>query len=64
MRKFMKIAALYAASFLIVFTINGALSIDTEHGFFYLTPAKLAIRLTVALLITAQIYIKFTKKFE
>jgi hypothetical protein len=64
MKKIFKLIALYSAAFLLVFTLNGWLSMTSEHGFFYLTPEKLVIRLVVALLISAQIYIKFPHKFR
>jgi len=62
MNKILKFAALYLICFASIFTLNGLLSMDETHGFFYLTPIKLIIRLMIAALISIQIHYRFIKK--
>jgi len=58
MNNSIKLILIYIAAFAAIFTLNALLSMDATHGFFYLTPAKLVIRLMIALLITVQIVTK------
>jgi hypothetical protein len=62
MNKFLKFSLIYTISFVLIFTLNAALSMDETHGFFYLTPAKLLIRLVIAALITVNLYYRLDRK--
>ena len=62
MNKFLKFSLIYLISFVLIYTLNATLSMDETHGFFYLTPAKLLIRLVVAAFITMNLYYRLDKK--
>jgi hypothetical protein len=61
-KNFLKVLLIYILVFVAVFTLNASFSMDETHGFFYLTPVKLTIRLIVSVMITANIYIRFIYK--
>jgi hypothetical protein len=62
MNKILKFSIIYTISFVLIFTLNAALSMNETHGFFYLTPVKLFIRLVIAALITVNLYYRLDKK--
>ena len=62
MNKFLSFLSIYIISFILIFTVNASLSMDENHGFFYLTPAKLLIRLVVAAFIAVNLYHRLEKK--
>lgn len=55
---------IFLVAFVAIFTLNGALSMDDTHDFFYITPVKLAIHVVVAVMLTIQVesVIRRTKK--
>lgn len=46
---------IFLVAFVAIFTLNGALSMSDTKDFFYITPAKLTIRVVMAVLLTIQV---------
>jgi hypothetical protein len=55
MKNWIKLILIFLASFAAIFTLNGLLSMNETHGFFYVTPVKIAIRLVTAYIITVNL---------
>lgn len=55
MKNWTKLLLIFLASFAAIFTLNGLLSMNETHGFFYVTPTKISIRLLTAFLITVNL---------
>ena len=52
MENWIKLLLIFLASFVAIFILNGLLTMNEAHGFFYVTPVKILIRLFTAFLIT------------
>ena len=52
MENWTKLLLIFLASFAAIFTLNGLLTMNETHGFFYVTPVNILIRLFTAFLIT------------
>lgn len=55
LRDWVKLLLVFLTSFAAIFALNGLLSMNETHGFFYVTPVKISIRLVIAYIITINI---------
>ena len=57
-----KFSLIYLGVFILLFPINGLLSMDETHGFFYVTPTKIFIRCLVSLVLTFHIWFRLINR--